>query len=268
MWIFLGIRNEMGNKGRSEVSLSAIAWHVLVIYIISMNLLNVLRPFAKVFPTVPKSPIPLNIEQRTMFTAIALFIYIVCSQIPLYGIERSHEADPLYWARVIMASSRGTLMEFGISPIISSGWILQIVTAIGLLKITSKKDEKDAEGLESVMSLIFCFGEVVGAIWYGAYGQPSQMSVVTMVLIVAQLMGAGCIVILLDDMLRKGYGLGSGISLFIVANTSETLFWFAFSPVTMSSEFGVEFEGAFIALIHFLFTKDNAWHAIVQAFTR
>ena len=250
------------------MSLSAFAWHVLVMYIISMNLLNVLRPFAKVFPTVPKSAIPLNIEQRTMFTAIALFIYIICSQIPLYGIERSHEADPLYWARVIMASSRGTLMEFGISPIISSGWILQIVTAIGLLKITSKKDEKDADGLESVMSLIFCFGEVVGAIWYGAYGQPSQMSFLTMLLIVAQLMGAGCIVILLDDMLRKGYGLGSGISLFIVANTSETIFWFAFSPVTMSSEFGVEFEGAFIALIHFLFTKDTIGHAIMQAFTR
>ena len=46
------------------------------------------------------------------------------------------------------------------------------------------------------------------------------MSGVTMVLIVGQLMGAGMVVILLDDMLRRGYGLGSGISLFIVANTS------------------------------------------------
>jgi protein transport protein SEC61 subunit alpha len=170
-----------------------------------------------------------------MFTAVALFIYIICSQIPIYGIERSHEADPLYWARVIMASSRGTLMEFGISPIISAGWIAQILMTIGILKITSKKDEKDAEGLESILALIFCFGEAAGAVWYGAYGQPSQMSPITIVLIIAQLMGAGCIVILLDDMLKKGFGLGSGISLFIVANTSEVIFWFALSPVTMSS---------------------------------
>lgn len=91
---------------------------------------------------------------------------------------------------------------------------------LGLLKITSKKDEKDAEGLENILALIFCFGEAVGAVWYGAYGQPSQMNPVTIVLIVAQLMGAGFIVIMLDDMLKKGYGLGSGISLFIVANTS------------------------------------------------
>jgi len=61
------------------------------------------------------------------------------------------------------------------------------------------------------------------------------MSSITIFLIIAQLMGAGVVVILLDDLLRKGYGLGSGISLFIVANTAENIFWFAFSPVTMSS---------------------------------
>lgn len=46
------------------------------------------------------------------------------------------------------------------------------------------------------------------------------MPFINMVLIVAQLMMAGLVVILLDEMLKKGYGLGSGISLFIVANTS------------------------------------------------
>ena len=68
--------------------------------------------------------------------------------------------------------------------------------------------------------MIFCFGEAVVAIWSGTYGIPSDMPYVTMVLIVMQLMGAGMVVILLDDMLRKGYGLGSGISLFICANTA------------------------------------------------
>lgn len=60
-----------------------------------------------------------------------------------------------------------------------------------------------------------------------------------MILIVLQLMGAGLIVILLDDVLKSGYGLGSGISLFICANTSEFIFWKLFSPVTLTSEYGV-----------------------------
>lgn len=185
-----------------------------------MNLLDPLRPIANLFPSIVKPMAKLNMQQRTVYTAIALFIYLVCSQIPLYGIVRTNEADPLYWARLIMASSRGTLMELGISPIISAGWVTQILTALGLFRITSKKDEKDAEGLEGVLAMMFCFGEAVVSIWYGTYGPTDQMSIATMALIVGQLMGAGMIVILLDDMLRKGYGLGSGISLFICANTS------------------------------------------------
>lgn len=39
-------------------------------------------------------------------------------------------------------------------------------------------------------------------------------------LIVLQLTASGFIVILLDDMLQKGYGLGSGVSLFIAVNIS------------------------------------------------
>jgi protein transport protein SEC61 subunit alpha len=65
------------------------------------------------------------------------------------------------------------------------------------------------------------------------------MSLITILLIIGQLMMAGVIVILLDEMLNSGYGLGSGISLFIVANTSEVIFWSVFSPITMSSEYGV-----------------------------
>ena len=138
-----------------------------------MNLLNPLRPLAKYFPTIQKPLAPLNMQQRTVFTAIALFIYIVCSQIPLYGILRTHDSDPLYWARVIMASSKGTLMEHGISPVISAGWIIQILGAVGLFKVTSSQDEKDSRGLESILAMIFCFGEAVTSIWYGNFGMPS-----------------------------------------------------------------------------------------------
>jgi protein transport protein SEC61 subunit alpha len=67
------------------------------------------------------------------------------------------------------------------------------------------------------------------------------MPFTTMFLIVAQLLMAGLVVIMLDELLKKGYGLGAGISLFIVANTSEIIFWQMFSPVTLSSEYGVEF---------------------------
>merc|ERR1712140_124325 len=58
-----------------------------------------------------------------------------------------------------------------------------------------------------------------------------------------QLFVAGLIVLLLDELLQKGYGLGSGISLFIATNICETIVWKSFSPATVNTGRGTEFEG-------------------------
>ena len=50
------------------------------------------------------------------------------------------------------------------------------------------------------------------------YGDVSQLGMINSILIVMQLSIAGLIVILLDELLQKGYGIGSGISLFIATN--------------------------------------------------
>lgn len=75
-------------------------------------------------------------------------------------------------------------------------------------------------------------------------------------------------VILLDELLQKGYGLGSGISLFIATNICEIILWKSFSPVTIRTESGTEFEGAVIALFHFMITKPDKLQALKLAFYR
>lgn len=54
-----------------------------------------------------------------------------------------------------------------------------------------------------------------------------------------QLFVAGIVVLLLDELLQKGYGLGSGISLFIATNICETIVWKAFSPATVNTGRGM-----------------------------
>jgi protein transport protein SEC61 subunit alpha len=39
------------------------------------------------------------------------------------------------WMRLILASNRGTLMELGITPIITSGMIIQLLQGAGLLEV-------------------------------------------------------------------------------------------------------------------------------------
>lgn len=72
---------------------------------------------------------------------------------------------------------------------------------------------------------------------------------------------------LLDDLLNKGYGIGSGISLFIATNVCENIIWKSLSPITITSQSGVEFEGSIINLIHQLFTKPK-FDALNNAFNR
>ena len=81
----------------------------------------------------------------------------------------------------------------------------------------------------------------------------------------AQLFFAGIIVICLDEMLQKGYGLGSGISLFIATNICENIIWKAFSPYTINGARGTEFEGAVIALFHLLLTRTDKVSTVLCA---
>ena len=41
----------------------------------------------------------------------------------------------LYWLRVILASNKGTLMELGISPIITSGMIMQLLAGAKIIDV-------------------------------------------------------------------------------------------------------------------------------------
>ena len=50
------------------------------------------------------------------------------------------------------------------------------------------------------------------------YGNMNDLGVGNAILIIVQLFFAGIIIICLDELLQKGYGLGSGISLFIATN--------------------------------------------------
>jgi hypothetical protein len=112
------------------------------------------------------------------------------------------------------------------------------------------------------------FGQACVYVFSGLYGPPSELGLGICVLLVVQLVIAGLIVILLDELLQKGYGLGSGISLFIATNVCEQIVWKAFSPTTINTGRGPEFEGAILALVHLLFTWPNKQLALKEAFFR
>jgi len=93
------------------------------------------------------------------------------------------------------------------------------------------------------------------------------------ILIIVQLTLASLITILLDDMLSKGYGIGSSAtSIFIAINMAETIAWNCFSPLSFKNKTGdtdvEEYEGAFVELFYGICFRDNKLGAINDALFR
>ena len=120
----------------------------------------------------------------------------------------------------------------------------------------------------TVFGMVITLGQGIVYVLTGMYGEPSDIGAGVCLLIVIQLFVAGLIVLLLDELLQKGYGLGSGISLFIATNICETIVWKSFSPATVNTGRGTEFEGAVIALFHLLATRQDKVRALREAFYR
>ena len=88
-----------------------------------------------------------------------------------------------------------------------------------------------------------------------------------------QLTFASLIIILLDDMLGKGYGIGnSATSLFIAINMAETVLWNCFSPMSFKTKTGENelerYEGAFVELFYGIIFRSNKLGAIQDSFFR
>lgn len=232
--------------------------------------LNLIKPALCLIPEVETPHRKVQFKERVMWAAMSLFIFLICCQIPLYGIVNSRTNDPFYWMRVILASNKGTLMELGISPVVTSGMIMQLLAGSRIIDVdlSLKEDRELFNGAQKLLGLLITLGEAVAYVLTGAYGSLAEIGVGKALLIVLQLCVAGVIVLLLDELMQKGYGLGSGISLFIATNICENIIWKALSPTTINTGRGTEFEGALVALFHLLLTRKNKWDALSEAFYR
>uniref|UniRef100_A0A8C5H7V5 Protein transport protein SEC61 subunit alpha n=1 Tax=Gouania willdenowi TaxID=441366 RepID=A0A8C5H7V5_GOUWI len=221
-----------------------------------LKFLEVIKPFCAVLPEIQKPERKIQFREKVLWTAITLFIFLVCCQIPLFGIMSSDSADPFYWMRVI---SVGHLSYRHL------GADMQLLAGAKIIEVGDTPRDR---ACSTDVGMIITIGQAIVYVMTGMYGDPSEMGAGICLLIIIQLFVAGLIVLLLDELLQKGYGLGSGISLFIATNICETIVWKAFSPTTVNTGRGTEFEGAIIALFHLLATRTDKIRALREAFYR
>lgn len=198
-----------------------------------------------------------SFKEKFVWTAIVLVVYLIMSNIPLYGVNLQESTDYFYWLRVILASRRGTLTELGIGPIVTSGLIMQLLLGSKMIDV-DMSDPYDRSMFSGTQKVVAIFLTAFNAIAYmigGAFGPPGTLGLENMVLIFLQLIFAGVVIVLLDELLQKGWGLGSGVSLFIAANVAGQIFWNTFSFIEAPDEHRLP-RGIIIAIFYVLFDDD------------
>jgi len=189
-------------------------------------------------PQVPKPKKKLTLQKRLLWCGGILLIYMIMGQTPLFGASVP-EFDFLAFARVIFASQQGTLVELGIGPIVTAGLLMQLLRGSDILKFDFKKPEERGvfQTATKMVTYIVIIAEstVYGIAVYG----PGISDPNVMYILIGQLMGASIIIMFLDETIQKGWGLGSGISLFIMAGVAQQILWSIFSPLAAGDGFRI-----------------------------
>jgi preprotein translocase SecY subunit len=185
--------------------------------------LSLFKPVSRFTPEVSAPERKVSFNEKLFWTGLALVLYLVMTEVPLYGIATGG-TDPFLYLRVIFASHRGSLMELGIGPIVTAGLILQLLTGSGMVQCDM--GDPDDRMLFTTASKIFSFILIIvqasAYIIGGVYTLPDPRMAIVVFL---QLIFAGFVLMLLDEMIQKGWGIGSGISLFILAGVAQGILW-------------------------------------------
>ena len=185
---------------------------------------------------VPKPKKKLSLQTRLLWCGLALLIYQIMGQTPLFGAT-APEFDFLQFARVIFASQQGTLVELGIGPIVTAGLLMQLLKGSEILKFDfTKPDERGV--FQTATKLVTYIVIIVESVVYATavYG-PGVTNPTVLYVIIGQLIASSVIIMFLDELIQKGWGLGSGISLFIMAGVAQQILWSMFSPLPSGDGF-------------------------------
>jgi len=205
--------------------------------------LRIFKPISRFMPEIRAPERKVGFNEKIFWTLLALALYLVMAEVPLYQVGQGQGWE-LTYLRVIFASNRGTLMELGIGPIVTAGIILQLLGGSGMIELdmSNPEDRGLFTGASKFFSIVLTGVQASAYLIGGVYG---SLSPTTSIIIFLELLAAGVIVMMLDEMVQKGWGFGSGISLFILGGVAQKIFLDMFSLVPAGPG---ESVGIFVAL--------------------
>ena len=188
--------------------------------------------FDKILFNLPEVEHPkekkLSFKHKLKWTLIILVLFFVLGLVPLFGADAS-VMQQFEYLSVILGAQFGSIISLGIGPIVTASIVLQLLNGAGIVKfdLATETGKKRFQGVQKLLSIFFIILEA----WiYVAVGGLRATNGVSPVLIIFQLILGGFLIMMMDEVISK-WGFGSGISLFIAANVSQSIFIRALSFV-------------------------------------
>jgi len=200
----------------------------------AIALLDSLKPLLSILPEVKRPERVPGLKEKLGWTITALLLFFVLGQIYPLGVDASRLTQ-FERLDILLGSKTGTLITTGIGPIVLASIFLQLAVGAKLisLDLSNPEHKKAFQGVQKLLSIALSFFEA-GVYVFSGYLPASTTSTifgsffVTQLFLVLQLAAGSIILLYLDEVVQK-YGIGSGISLFIAAGVSQTVFVGAFS---------------------------------------
>ena len=205
----------------------------------------------------------LSFREKLKWTGIVLVIFFVLGLMPLFGLG-INALQRFETLSIILGAEFGSLISLGIGPIVTASIILQLLNGSGIWKfdLTKPEGKKSFQGTQKFLALFFIIFESAIYVFLGGLAPPEQFKGTNFyfqlqLILIFQLFLGGMLILFLDEVVSK-WGFGSGISLFIAAGVSKSLFIQAFNWLPGPSGLaGVTYSsGAFPAFFQSLVIGD------------
>jgi preprotein translocase subunit SecY len=179
------------------------------------------------FPMVERPGWHVHFKSKLGWTVGILILFFALGNVPLFGL--SPESLDLFgrW-RAIFAGERFSLTALGIMPIVDASIVLQLLVGAGIIKL-NLSDARDQAFYQNIQKLlVVAFTVLISLTYVVGFYVPDQgiadklgvsLQFISFLLFIQIFIG-GMLIYFMDEVVSK-WGIGSGVSLFILAGVSQ-----------------------------------------------
>jgi preprotein translocase subunit SecY len=202
-----------------------------------IRLRDALTPLLSKFPMVERPGWHVHFKAKLAWTAAILVLFFALGNVPLFGLDPD-SLDLFGRWRAIFAGERFSLTALGIMPIVDASIVLQLLVGAGIIKLnlSDPKDQAFYQNLQKL--LVVVFAAFISMTYVVGFYKPNpeialllgvSLQFISFMLFIQVFLG-GMLIYFMDEVVSK-WGIGSGVSLFIIAGVSQAIITGLISPI-------------------------------------